>query len=29
MTYWYKVQAFDKGGDRSPVSDAVSVKILK
>jgi hypothetical protein len=29
VTYWYKIQAFDKGGDRSPHSDAVSVTIPK
>jgi fibronectin type 3 domain-containing protein len=29
MTYWYKIQAFDKNGDRSPASDAVSITILK
>jgi fibronectin type 3 domain-containing protein len=29
MTCWYKVQAFDSNGDRSPVSDAVSISIIK
>ena len=29
MTCWYRVQAFDSNGDRSPLSDAVNVKIQK
>lgn len=28
MTCWYKVQAFDSNGDRSPVSNAVNVTIV-
>jgi len=27
VTYWYKVQAFDSNGDRSPLSDSLSVTI--
>jgi hypothetical protein len=27
VTYWYKVQAFDSNGDRSPLSDSMSVTI--
>ena len=29
MTCWYKVQAFDSNGDRSPTSDSVSITITE
>ena len=29
LTCWYKVQAFDSNGDRSPISDAVNITISK